>query len=123
MRYRENLPPDCPPPQAVPLTAPSTFYRLVNRYPPTEQDFISVWQEQSERRQRLDPCQSRGLSLFSSADEAHKRTSYPTLRRKLVCAVRLTPDAGPLLMTSRHHYTWWPLRDYDIIAHCAEPTL
>ena len=123
MRYREDLPPGCPPPQAVPLTAPSTFYRLVNGYPPAEPDFDSVWREQPERRARLDPCRSRGLSLFTSADEAIKRTSYPTLRGKVVCAVWLTPDAGPLLMTARHHYTWWPLRDYDIITHCAEPAL
>lgn len=123
MPYREDLPPDCPPAPAAPLTAPTTFYRLVNRYPPTEPDFVSVWQEQPERRQRLDPCQSRGLSLFTTADEARKRTSYPTLRCKLVCAIQLTPDAGPLLMTSGYHCTWWPLRDYDIIAHCAELAL
>lgn len=123
MRYREDLPPDCPPPPAAPLSTPASFYRLVNRYPPTEQDFRSVWQEQPDRRPRLDPCQSRGLSVFATADAAQQRTSYPTLRRKIVCAVQITSDAGPLLLTSRQHYTWWPLRDYDIIAHCAELTL
>ena len=59
--------------------------------------------------------------MFDTAIEAQKRTSYNTLRNKIVCAVNLTSDAGPVLRTSDHHYTWWPLRDYNIIAQCMEP--
>ena len=120
VRFREDLPDGCPPPDAKPLNAARSLFRLVSQYPPTELDFDSVWKEQPERRMRLDPCQGRGLSLFDTAAEAQKRTSYTTLRGKIVCAVNITPDAGPLLMTARHHYTWWPLQDYDIIAGCAE---
>ena len=116
-RYREELPDGCPPPEAKPLTATRLLFRLVSRYPPTEQDFDSVWKEQPERRIRLDPCQGRGLSLFDTAAAAQRRTSYLTLRDKIVCAINVTPDAGPLLMTGRHHYTWWPLDGYDILAH------
>ena len=120
MRYREDLPDGCPPPESKPLTAPRLLYRLVSKYPPAEQDFDSVWKQQPERRGRLDSCQGRGLSLFDTVAEAQKRTSYITLSDKIVCAVNVTPDAGPLLITSRHHHTWWPLQVYDIIAQCAE---
>ena len=102
------------------MTVPRVFFRLVSQYPPTERDFDSVWKEQPERRGRLDPCQSRGLSLFDTAMEARKRTSYNTLRNKIVCAVNVTPEAGPMLRTSTHHYTWWPLQGYDIMAQCVE---
>ena len=120
VKYREELPRDCPPETAAAVDAPRVFFRLISQYPPTERDFDSVWQEQPERRGRLDPCQSRGLSLFDTAMEARKRTSYNTLRNKVVCAVNVTPEAGPVLRTSPHHYTWWPLRSYDIIAQCTE---
>ena len=120
VKYREELPSGCPPEKAAPVAAPRVFFRLVSRYPPAERDFDSVWQEQPERRGRLDPCQSSELSLFDTAMEARKRTSYNTLRDKIVCAVNVTPEAGPLLMTSAHHYTWWPFREYDVIAQCVE---
>ena len=120
VQYREELPCDCPPIPAEPVVAPRVFFRLVSQYPPTERDFVSLWTEQPERRGRLDPCQSRGLSLFDTAMEARMRTSYNTLRGKIVRAVNLTPEAGPVLQTSAHHYTWWPLRDYDIIAQRME---
>ena len=55
--------------------------------------------------------------------EARKRTSYNTLRDKIVCAVNITPEAGPVLQTSTHHYTWWPLQSYDVIARCMESVL
>ena len=120
VKYREDLPRDCPPAKAAPVPVSRVFFRLVERYPPTERDFDSVWKEQPERRGRLDPCQGRGLSLFDTAMEARKRTSYNTLRNKIVCAVNVTPEAGPVQQTSAHHYTWWPLRDFDIIVQCIE---
>ena len=121
MEYREELPSDCPPSTAAPVAKLRVFFRLVDRYPPNERDFDSVWKQQPVRRSRLDPCESRGLSLFDTVMEAQKRTSYNTLRNKIVCAVNLTPEAGPVLQTSNHHYTWWALRDYDVIAQCTEP--
>ena len=92
-------------------------------YPPTECDFDSVWKEQPERRENLDPCLGRGLSVFDTAEEAEKRRSYNTLRDKVVCEVIIPPDSGFILKTGTHHYTWWPWRSYDILASFEEQSL
>ena len=120
MTYREDLPENCPPQEAKPIAEPRKFFRLISDYPPVERDFDSVWKLQPERRRNLDPCQARGLSVFDTPVEAQRRTSYRNLRDKVVCEVNITPQSGPLLMTSSHHYTWWPLSYYDILAQCSE---
>ncbi len=40
-RYRESLPPGCPPDEAREITSPEAVFRLVRTHPPTADDFRS----------------------------------------------------------------------------------
>ena len=122
MVYREDLPEDCPPEEAVPLEQPATFYRLVKALPPKENDFDSRWKERPDLRDRWEKreqvCDAKGVSLFDTAEAAQKRTKYPDQSHKIVCEVNVTPQCGPIKQGTSHHYTWWPLRDCNILALC-----
>ena len=120
MQYREDLPDGCPGAGAAPLSEPEIFYRLVDGFPPTDADFDSVWKLEPHRRDNLDPCFGRGVSLWNTPESAQRRAKLPTLIGKIVCRVNVTPGSGPVERTSTHHYAWWPLREHDILPHCSE---
>ena len=124
MIYREDLPEKCPPENAVPLVRTTTFYRLVEVFPPTERDFDSIWSLRPNRREDLGrqrkECEAKGLSLFDNPAEAHTRTNSPEHAHKMVCEVNVTPQCGPVIQGRSHHFTWWPLTECNVLALCAE---
>ena len=121
MPYREDLPENCPPPEAVEVDEPTIFFRLVDQFPPHESDFDSVWRNQPERRQRLDDeCTAKGVSIFDSSVAAEEQTKKKTLKDKVPCQVTVTPGSGPIKQGRHHHFTWWPLNDYNIPSNCSE---
>ena len=95
MPFRENLPNDCPPPEAVEVDEPTPFFRLIDRFPPTDSNFDSVWKIQPGRRPNLgkDECKAKGLSIYSSPAAAQEQTQHPTLKGKVPCQVTVTPGA------------------------------
>ena len=123
MPYRENLPANCPPPEAQEVDEPTIFFRLVDQFPPTETDFDSVWEVQPGRRPRLKyECQAKGVSLYDTPEAAEDQTKYETLANKKPCMVKVVPGSGPIRQGTTHHFTWWPLRDHNILNHCSEYT-
>ena len=63
---------------------------------------------------------ARGVSVLSRRQEAEKaRIKFDDLAETLVCQVTLDQGAGYIRRTkSRHHCTWWPFADFDILANC-----
>lgn len=120
MDYREPLPEGCPPEAAEDIASSRDVYRLVRSDPPTEKDFRSQRAEQPSRSfEGVSECQARGLSVFAERKESRKALKLPRLRGRLVCRVVLQAGAGQIQQTGRvSHYTWWPLADFDILAHC-----
>ena len=93
------------------------------QFPPTEQDFESVWSLQERRRENLDDeCTAKGISLFDTPEAAEAMTKFRTLADKIVCRVNITPKSGMIRQGNTHHYTWWPFSDYEILAQCSEHT-
>ena len=119
MNYLEELPEGCPPDTAEDITTPQEFFRLVKTNPPTEEDFISLRAENPDRDFGKNICQASGLSVFAERGDAQKALKLPNLRGRLICRVALEAGAGHIQQTGRRsHHTWWPLADFDILAHC-----
>ena len=120
-RYRESLPPDCPPDEAWEITSPATVFRLVRTHLPTADDFRSQRAEKPFQKFGVSECRARGLSVFSRREEASQRAmKLPALRGRLVCRVQLESGAGRIQQTGqRSHHTWWPLAEFDILSRCA----
>ena len=120
MEYREPLPADCPPPDAVEIVEPRIVYRFVRNNPPTFDDFRSQRAINPRGRWSVSECQARGVSVFMNLDSANEvRQEVENLHGTLICEVVLDEGAGRIRSAgSRSHCTWWPLADYDILAKC-----
>ena len=119
MSFREPLPANCPPVEAENVLVTRIVFRLVRADPPTLDDFRSQREEKPDSVFRVSECQARGLSVHADRSDSEKATRLPALRDRLVCRVRLEAGAGCIQQTSRwSHHTWWPLADFDILAHC-----
>ena len=125
MKYREPLPPGCPPDAAREITTERRVFRLVRTDPPIDHDFRSQRAEKPNHPFRgITECQARGLSVFTARQDAERALRLPNLRGRLLCRVRLEAGAGCIQQTGRpSHHTWWPLAEFDILARCAmEPS-
>ena len=119
MLYREPLPDDCPPDDAEEINAARFVYRLVRNNPPNDDDFRSQRVEKPTARFNVSECRARGLSVFANRRVAERLAKKPNLADSAICQVVLTTGAGRIKRTGgRSHYTWWPYKDYDILANC-----
>lgn len=125
MSYRDSLPAGCPPDAAEGIAAPRAVFRLVRTDPPTPDDFLSQRQERPDRIfSGAIECQVRGLSVFADKQDAvAKAQKLPNLKNRKICRVTLTVGAGRIQPTFQpSHQTWWPLAEFDILAHCGVET-
>ena len=122
--YRENLPERCPPEDAEEVREELHLYRLVESNPASDDDFRSQRAMYPDKRFHIDECLAHGLSVWTSQTQAENVRRLPKLRDKQVCRVRLCPGAGRIKQTFKpEHRTWWPFRQFDILAHCELVTL
>ena len=120
-RYRESLPPGCPPDAAQEIASPASVFRLVRTDPATADDFRSQRAEKPFHQFRgVTECHARGLSVFARREDSQRALKLPALRGRLICRVQLESGAGSLQQTGRpSHHTWWPSADFDILSRCA----
>ena len=120
MSYRESLPEDCPPEEAEEITTVRDVLRLTKTNPATLDDFWSQRAEKPDVVFSVTECQARGLSVFADRGDSERARKLPKLRGRLICRVQLETGAGRLQQTGKpSHHTWWPLAEFDILAHCA----
>ena len=122
MVYREELPKDCPPNDSEEITVEKQVFRVVKTFPPTAEDFLSQRALKPDAIFRdVSECLARGLSVFLDRQDGEKLLKLPLFRGRKLATVRLTPCSGRIQQTFKpSHHTWWPLADYDILAHCHE---
>lgn len=125
MRFREPLPEDCPPKGANEIRTPQHVYRLVRANPPECDDFDSLAAKRaatSDGVQVHDPqggCHARGLSVYTKREDALRRRRQTRFRDYKLCKVLLHAGAGYIKpFGQRSHHTWWPLKDFNILAEC-----
>lgn len=121
MRYRDELPPDCPPPGAREITGRRIVHHVVRRLPPAPQDFRSQRQRQRRPeadRSASDECIAAGLSVFADPAEMAGMQRRGYFARRIICRIELGP--GAILKThGGSHYTWRPVADWDIAGRCS----
>ena len=125
MKLRDDLPDDCPPPNAKTIVEELRLYRLVAQFPPKGKDFEPHWEMYPHNRETWlaedGECDAKGLSLLTTLEAAKRRTTLRNLIGKKVAEVRLQPGSGMISPTSKSgHVTWWPSQTHHILAICVE---
>jgi len=125
MSYREPLPDNCPPDEAEEIASARVVFRLVRSNPPVLDDFSSQRAEKPDAVfNGVDECRARGVSVYANRADCAKTLKLPRFRSHHVCKVALEQGAGRIQQTFQpSHHTWWPLADYDILAHCSVEAL
>ena len=118
VRFREELPPDCPPQESDEITAPLVVYRLTATLPPTDEDFRSHRAMFPDKEFSGSECEVRGLSVYAEQRDAKRQTrSSGRLRDYHVSRLLLEAGAGFLQQTrAPTHHTWWPLEAYNVLS-------
>lgn len=120
-KWSEKLPANCPPSDAFEPNN-MVFFRLVEAYPPSEVDFLSV-KRRSPNRQHGDECILKACSVFSSYDSCDVvRKAYRNFRNMLIVKIVLPPHSGVVLQTFNdpNHYSWWISKGFNPIEFCQE---
>jgi hypothetical protein len=117
--WAEELPSNCPPDEAFPPNY-DIFYRLVEGFPPKEEDFFSHRKLYPKKKFPVNECQARSVSLFNRLDECAKIQKLPAHKNKKIVKLTLPPESGVVLQTgqNRAHYSWWLSKQYDPIPAC-----
>ena len=119
MTYRDPLPDGCPPNEAELISEAKKVFRLVKQIPPSIGDFQSQRKEKPNKTFSVSECQACGLSVFADRKDISRARKLTLFRGHHICQVELTEGAGCMQKTGgSSHHTWWPFRDYDILAHC-----
>ncbi len=114
MRYHDQLPPDCPPEDAVEITETITLYRLVRNLPPSIADFKSYRTLRPGDQFGENECKASGLSVYSKRSSAENQRRRPNFKDHHVCRLDLGNGAGKLQSSGGAHRTWWPYADYVV---------
>ena len=116
MNWFEELPPLCPPADAVPCKG--RYYRIAHGNPVKESDFFSQRKLQPEKVFKglgVDECIARAISLFADLNDAYRRMKLPKFRNAKVAEVILEPKDGVMKQTFSHsHYSWWRSQGFEV---------
>jgi hypothetical protein len=108
MVFLEELPPQCPPPQAKDAAIEGA-YRVVSCAQPTMEDFQSHAELGYKIRPGTDPCRWRSCSLFLSKDKARDIAGLlPKTRMKNphLARVVISQGDGQSLVINGHVDFW-----------------
>jgi hypothetical protein len=119
--YREELPEECPPADAIEIQDGTVLFRLVRSNPPTNVDFDS-WRALNPEKpcpNGLCECRARAVSVHDDAEASAKLRKLPKFRRYMIAKLSLEEGAGKIKETGgKAHYAWWPFADFNIVAVC-----
>ena len=113
MRFRDEFPEDCPPPEASEIREPIIVYRLTAKFPVTPRDFQSRWQRDPAPAQfpGARECLAKGLSVFSNLEDAQLALGHRSSGGYVV-EIELREGMGAVMQTPSgtydSHITWWP---------------
>lgn len=112
--WAEPLPTSCPPADAVD-PAGKQYFRFVNAYPPTDDDFKSHRALFPQRTFNQPECQVRAVSLFESPEACDRAAdTFPHFRSMARARLTLLSGAGVISLPNRRtgHSNWWPCTDF-----------
>lgn len=124
MDYKEPLPDQCPPREAINLNDGLVVFRMIESEVPTSIDFDSHWLKNPTKRaqylKRPGECLAKSVSVFRDKRDLEPYTKKPPHRGKKIGKLILNSGAGMLLEdnSSNSHCSYWPFRNYDLITNC-----
>lgn len=124
VEWAEDLPPGCPPADAV---APQNnlFYRLVNNVPPFDRDFWSQRKLYPSKKFNTSECIAHACSVLSNLERCSQLVKLPTHKHKRILQLTLPPQSGHIKKTGKdlYHYSWWRVANFDPISASVEVPL
>jgi hypothetical protein len=109
MSYKESLPNNCPPPEAIELDGTKCFYRKLysDDIPKSYQSLVGLGKPIIDS---VGECICRSLSVFDNKVSIIERFKNKKTQHKkiLVAELYLNNGDGPIQKTlSEGHYSWW----------------
>jgi hypothetical protein len=119
--WADELPPNCPPADAVEPDY-SPFYRLVGNTPPRDEDFWSQRKLYPLKKFHTTECIARSCSLISTIERCAELLKLPTQQSKKIIKLILPPQSGLIKKTGGNvaHYSWWRAKNFNPIPACVE---
>ncbi len=122
MEWAEDLPEGCPPEDAISPDS-GLFFRAVQTFPPTENDFYSPRKLQPNRQFR-DECAARALSVCDTIEGCKQLKKHSFFRNHLIASVVLDKECGLIKWhpsaLGKSHYEWWLNTEFNPIPKCVE---
>lgn len=130
--FRDTLPDGCPPVGAEVVDERRVFYRATSPIIDPIEDFKSLAQENPDfKLGDMDECILSGVTVWETLEAAENMRRIWQCKRKSKkwegkrnCELTLDAGAGAILRTDDgqpteqgEHWTWWPAKDFDILAH------
>jgi hypothetical protein len=113
MNWAEELPPQCPPSDAVPPHH-EAYYRYVDAIPLTDGAFHSQRKLFPMKAFNVEECIARSVSIFSNPEKIKNWGKLPNFKGKTLVEIVLTPDSGVILRTGTRadHFSWWRVNGF-----------
>lgn len=119
--WAEDLPEGCPPTEAK-LADGEIYYRLVNKFPPTEKDFHSPKKLNPKRVFKQGECRARALSVFKTVSECVLvKNACRVFRECLIVGIAMDSTLGLILHSPEDgatHHDWWLFKECNPIQLC-----
>lgn len=114
MQYKEELPAQCPPAEALDGEILEA-YRVVYSSPPVAHDFLSKSALGNDLLPGMDPCCFASCSLNESVQNVVRIAQLPKPREKgaLVAKISIPAGAGRWVKNKRKHIDFWMYEGYD----------
>jgi hypothetical protein len=123
MRFREELPDNCPPEDAF---EPENLivYRMVETIPPTERDFYShaIIYPDRKYKYKVSDCELRSVSVFAKINECKLPIKIPANRGRKIVRLILNVSSGKVRQGTTSHYSWWIYADFSPFTNYKEIT-
>ncbi len=124
MWIEDPLPPDCPPNDAI-ESDNGIYYRLVDTFPPTLEDFYSQKKKYPNKNfyVNFSECIQKSCSIFSTYKSCDSvRKAFKSHRNQKIVKIVLSSSCGLIKRTGNtpNHYSWWIKTDFDPIPFCQE---
>lgn len=114
MNWFEELPPNCPPIDAISVND-KIFYRLCNNTPIVTDDFISLRHEYPERKfANIAECLLRSITLWTTKNSCLDIKKFPVHKNKILGQITLIETDGVIKNTfGNTHYSWWRSNSFN----------
>lgn len=116
MEWFEELPPSCPPLNAV--DCKGIYYRVSHEKPAESHDIFSqrlLAPDKQVKREGIDECIVRAVSVFSELNDAKNLLKLPKFKKANIAELHLQEQDGKIKKTfKKSRYSWWKSKSFNV---------